>query len=123
MSVPVGSAYEVKLGARTSVISLIYGFIQTFYILMRPSFSAPCPGNVRLLKTGGYALSALGSAVNLILSVTVYRSSESEDIVQASSAALALFHGGLYWAYTRMTTVFLPFFFKENSSRLRLQSI
>mgnify|MGYP006916519143 CR=1 FL=1 len=41
--------------------------------------------------------------------MTVFRDTCHEDVVQASAAALALFHGGLFWAFTRMPVVFLPF--------------
>lgn len=39
MSVPVGSSNAVWVGARVSLLSLFYGFLQFFYILLQPSFS------------------------------------------------------------------------------------
>jgi hypothetical protein len=109
MSVPVGSTDAVKFGSRISLISLLYGFLQTFYILMRPTFSAPCSYRVRLVKTAGFAVSSVLATGNLLVGMTIWRDTCHEDVVQASAAALALFHGGLFWAYTRMSAVFLPF--------------
>lgn len=109
MSVPVGSTEAVKFGSRVSLISLLYGFIQTFYILLRPTFSAPCSYRLRLMKTAGFAVSSVMATGNLVVGMTVCRDTCHEDVVQASAAALALFHGGLFWAYTRIPVVFLPF--------------
>lgn len=54
-------------------------------------------------------MSAAACAANLVMSVSLVKERRHEDVVQASAAALALFHGGLYWAYTRLRPVFLPF--------------
>jgi len=125
MSVPVGCNQAVRLSARFSLASLSYGFLQLFYVLLRPSYSAPCPPRDRLIKSCGFLLSALLSLGNLLVGLAVMgrdgnggnsvydqdpmQGGSNEDVVQGAAAVMALFHGGLYWAYTRIPRVFLPF--------------
>lgn len=115
MSVPFDIPESVLIGSRISQLSLWYGFIQLFYILLRPTFSAPCTHKQRAIKTAGFLVSSGLALGNLILSGTVYRGAVNEDVVQGSAAAMALFHGGLYWAYTRVPQVFLPFVHSDRS--------
>lgn len=61
------------------------------------------------MKTIVLAGTALTSGANLALSMTVFKKAFHEEVVQYSAAGLALGHASLFWAYTHMTTVFLPF--------------
>ncbi len=109
MSVPVGSSNVVWYGSWLACLSFTYGFIQCLYILLRPSFSEACSHRMRLKKTAGFAASAVVSTVNLLVAMTAFRAACYEEVVQVAAASVALFHGGLFWAYTRIAHVFLPF--------------
>lgn len=120
MSVPFDIPSSVLIGSRISMLSLWYGLFQLFYILLRPPFSAPCRHRQRVVKTAGFLVSAGMAMGNLVLSGTVYRGAVNEDVVQGSAAAVALFHGGLYWAYTRVPLVFMPFVHFDRSPPMTL---
>ena len=110
MSVPHSSSALVLAGASVSLFCLILGLAQLFWILLRQSFSDRIGGNrARLLRTCPLAISGAISTVNLVSSVTIFKEQLHVDVVQKSATAIAVVHGGLYWAYTHMEGVFLPF--------------